>query len=53
MTREQYEMAVKAIMETATELLKKAVNEQDKIDVVAVQNLQIKAVTDEYLRSNN
>lgn len=53
MTRAQYEEAIKAIMETATELMKKAVSDTERLHIMMTQNLQIQGIVEEYERSNN
>ena len=51
MTRKEYEAVVKAIMETTAELLKKAKSDEEKMNLVMIQNLQIKSFTDEYMNN--
>ena len=52
MTREQYETAIKVIMETATMLMKVATSDKERMDIMKIQNLQIQSIVEEYKRSN-
>lgn len=53
MTREQYATAVDTIMKTSAELLKTAKSNEEALNIIIGQNLQIQALTDEYIKNNN
>ncbi len=48
MTREQYEKAIKYIMETATKLLETAKSDKERTDIMMAENLQIQSIVRMY-----
>ena len=51
MTREQYEMAMKAVIEATNKSLERCTSVQVAMNIVSAQNMQIKAITDMYMKN--
>lgn len=51
MTREQYEMAVKEVIEATNKALERCTSVQVAINIVSAQNMRIKAITDMYMKN--
>ena len=48
MTKEQFEIAVKAIMEETSKILAEAKTEKEKINAIMAQNMQLNALVKQF-----
>lgn len=51
MTKKQYEEVVKSILNYTNEVLKKVKTDEEKINILTVQNMQLQSITDEFQRT--
>lgn len=51
MTKKQYEEVVKSILEYTNEVLKKVKTNEEKFNILTVQNMQLQSITEEFQRT--
>lgn len=51
MTKEQYKEVIKTLLEYTNEVLKKAKTDEERINILMVQNMQIQSITNEFQRT--
>lgn len=51
MTKKQYEEVVKSILEYTNEVLKKVKTNEEKLNILTVQNMQLQSITEEFQRT--
>ena len=51
MTKKQYEEVVKSILNYTNEVLKKVKTDEERINILMVQNMQLQSITEEFQRT--
>lgn len=51
MTKKQYEEVVKSILNYTNEVLKKVKTNEEKLNILTVQNMQLQSITEEFQRT--
>ena len=51
MTKKQYEEVVKSILEYTNEVLKKVKTNEEKLNILTVQNMQLQSITEEFQKT--
>ena len=51
MTKEQYKEVIKTLLEYTNEVLKKVKTNEEKLNILTVQNMQLQSITEEFQRT--